>query len=132
MPKITKFDLTVLGITAAFLLTVGLWCGAQRSVDSPFTVRVSRNETTSVVETVTAPAEESAPGKLLPGEKIDLNHAPAADLQRLPGIGEKRALAIVAWREEHGPFAQIEDLTQVSGIGEKILEQCRDYITVEG
>ena len=53
--------------------------------------------------------------------------APVEDLQRLPGIGEKRAQAIVAWREEHGPFQSVDELVQVSGIGEKLLAGLRDY-----
>ena len=48
-------------------------------------------------------------------------------LSRLPGIGEKRAQAIVAWREEHGPFQSVDELVQVSGIGEKLLAGLRDY-----
>ena len=45
-------------------------------------------------------------------------------------IGEKRAVDIVAWREEHGPFLVPEDLMKVSGIGEGIFAQIEGYITV--
>ena len=48
---------------------------------------------------------------------------------QLPGIGEKRAQAILDWREEHGPFSYVEDLIQVPGIGEGILEGLIDYVT---
>ena len=65
------------------------------------------------------------------GEVIDLNTADVYELQRLPGIGEKRAQAIVAYREEHGPFQSVEDLTRVSGIGEGILAGLRDYAVAE-
>lgn len=79
----------------------------------------------SAPEVSSAPAasnnEESKPESLLEGEVIDINSAPVEDLQRLPGIGEKRAQAIVAWREEHGPFQSVDELVQVSGIGEKLL-----------
>ena len=50
------------------------------------------------------------------------------DLQRLPGIGEKRAQDIIAWREEHGPFQTVDELTNVSGIGPVILENLREYV----
>ena len=53
------------------------------------------------------------------------------DLQRLPGIGEKRAQAIVAYREEHGPFQTVDELDKVEGIGEGILAGLREYATVE-
>ena len=44
--------------------------------------------------------------------------------------GEKRAQAIVAYREEHGPFQSVEDLTRVSGIGEGVLAGLREYASV--
>ncbi len=50
---------------------------------------------------------------------VDLNTAPAAELEVLPGIGEKRAAAIVAHREANGPFESLGDLKAVEGIGEK-------------
>ena len=68
--------------------------------------------------------------ELLPGEKLDLNSAGAEELRKLPGIGEKLSAAIVSWREEHGPFRDVEDLLQVPGIGQKRLEEIRDLVTV--
>ena len=77
--------------------------------------------------------EQSRPEKpdsLLEGERIDLNEADLYDLQRLPGIGEKRARDILAYRQENGPFESVEDLTLVNGIGDGIMEELRDYVTV--
>ena len=70
------------------------------------------------------------PTELLPGEKLDLNSATAAQLQLLPGIGEKLSASIVSWREEHGRFRTVEELLQVPGIGEKRLAEIRDLLTV--
>lgn len=77
-------------------------------------------------------AAESAPGApgMLEGERLDLNAASPGDLTRLPGIGEQRAAEIVAYREEHGGFSDVEELLQVPGIGPGILEGLRDYVTV--
>ena len=61
---------------------------------------------------------------------ININTADSETLQTLPSIGEKRAAAIIAYREEHGPFRIVEDITNVSGIGESILSQIIDHITV--
>ena len=70
-------------------------------------------------------------GELLPGEKLDLNRASAEELRKLPGIGEKLSGAIVARREELGPFQSVEELLQIPGIGEKRLAAIRDLVTVE-
>ena len=49
----------------------------------------------------------------------------------LPGIGDTLAAAIVQYRQENGDFAAVEDIMNVSGIGEKRFENIRDYITIE-
>ena len=63
-------------------------------------------------------------------QKIDLNRAEAWLLEALPGIGETRAQAIVDHRNENGPFKRVEDLLQVTGIGEGTFGKIKDYITV--
>ena len=65
-----------------------------------------------------------------PDGRIDLNRADAAALRTLPGVGESRAAAILAWREEHGGFSCVEELLQIAGIGEKMLETLRDFVCV--
>ncbi|NLW78410.1 MAG: ComEA family DNA-binding protein [Ruminococcaceae bacterium] len=65
------------------------------------------------------------PETVSPG-RVNVNTAPAEELAVLPGIGETRAHAIVAWREENGCFSGPEDLMQVHGIGPKILENIMD------
>lgn len=61
---------------------------------------------------------------------ININTATAAELEQLPGIGPVKAQAIVAWRQQNGAFARIEDLTKVSGIGEKTFAKLKALITV--
>jgi competence protein ComEA len=63
-------------------------------------------------------------------QKIDLNTAEAWLLQALPGIGEILAQRIIDYRNENGPFQQIEDLRGVEGIGPAKFEELRDKITV--
>ena len=62
--------------------------------------------------------------------KIDLNSASATDMEALPGIGEVRAGAIVTYREANGPFASVDAVTDVSGIGPATLEAIRDLVEV--
>ena len=63
--------------------------------------------------------------------KVNINHADSAMLQTLPGIGAGKAEAIIEYRETNGPFQTVEDLMNVSGIGEKTFEKLKDSITVE-
>ena len=61
---------------------------------------------------------------------VDLNTADAAALDSLPRIGPALAERILAWRDENGRFASVEDLLAVPGIGEKLLEGLRDRVRV--
>ena len=63
---------------------------------------------------------------------IDINTAGAEELMTLPGIGESRALAIIAYRETNGPFAEITDIMRVSGIKEAAFEKIKDRIRTGG
>lgn len=73
-------------------------------------------------------------GEIIPVEavlgKININIASAEELTLLPGIGEGRAADIIKYREENGNFSRIEDMMQVSGIGEKTFEEIKERITV--
>ncbi|WP_433766929.1 ComEA family DNA-binding protein [Pseudomonas putida] len=63
--------------------------------------------------------------------KIDLNVADAPTLQReLSGIGETKANAIVAYRDINGPFASVDELLEVKGIGKAILDRNREKLEV--
>ena len=63
-------------------------------------------------------------------QKIDLNRAEAWLLEALPGIGESKAQAIIAYRQQHGGFDNITELIEVEGIGPAIYEQIKDLVTV--
>ena len=65
-------------------------------------------------------------------EPIDVNTATAEELQELTGIGPVLAQAIVDYRAEHGPFRSVDELLEVSGIGEAKLGGIRNEITVNG
>jgi competence protein ComEA len=61
---------------------------------------------------------------------ININTASLSLLQELPGIGATKAQAIITYRQEHGPFSQIEDILNVPGIGSGLFSQMEDLITV--
>lgn len=62
---------------------------------------------------------------------VNLNTASAEQLMTLPGIGEVKAAAIIAYREAHDGFKTIEEIMEVSGFGEATFERLKDSITVE-
>jgi len=61
---------------------------------------------------------------------VDINTAPASELESLPGIGPSKAAAIVQYRTDHGAFASVDDLDNVPGIGPSTLASLRDQVTV--
>jgi len=63
-------------------------------------------------------------------EKVNINTASAAELEKLPQIGPQIARRIVDFRKESGGFKRIEDLMKVKGIGEKTFDRLKDLITV--
>ena len=77
-----------------------------------------------------APASDnsSSPGGSASGSGVSLNSATAEELTELKGVGEVTAQAIVAYREEHGGFKDVDELLEVSGIGPAKLAQLKDQV----
>jgi competence protein ComEA len=70
------------------------------------------------------------PGTAAGGELVDINRATADQLDELPGVGPATAEAIISHRDQNGPFASVDELIDVRGIGESKLDQLRDLVTV--
>ena len=64
------------------------------------------------------------------GTPVSLNSADAAALDALPGVGPVLAQRIIDWRTEHGRFTSVDELGEVSGIGDKLLAQLRPKVTL--
>ena len=62
--------------------------------------------------------------------RINLNTATVNELMTLPGIGQSKAESIISWREEHGAFANIEELMNITGIKEGVFSKIKDHIKV--
>ncbi len=89
---------------------------------------------------VPAPGESILPGAFRPavtatsragsGAPVHLNNASARELESLPGVGPVLAQRIIDWRDAHGRFSSVDELGEVSGIGEKLLVQLTPKVTV--
>jgi competence protein ComEA len=64
--------------------------------------------------------------------KINVNTATAEELQLLPGVGEARAEAVIALREQRGGFKSVDELTDVKGIGDVALKRIRPFVATKG
>ena len=116
--KITRAEGALLGLTGLFLcVLLGLFLHDRAAMRAPASAGTDR----------TAPIEEVRPDP----SPLDLNAAGAEALTALPGIGETLARRIVDYREEHGPFGAVEDLTKVPGIGQGKLAALEGLVTVE-
>ncbi|MBL6538555.1 helix-hairpin-helix domain-containing protein [Streptococcus suis] len=102
---------------------------AQKLSDEAVVYVASKDENISVVTSTTASSAMSQEEKNT--SLVNLNTATEADLQTISGIGAKRATDIIAYREANGGFKSVDDLNNVSGIGDKTMESIRPYVTVE-
>ncbi len=76
-------------------------------------------------------ATQTVPERAAPAEgKININTATLPELKALPGIGDKKAQAVIDYRNEYGPFTSVEEIMRVDGIGEGIFAAIRDEICV--
>ena len=75
--------------------------------------------------------EEKAASAVAGSGRVCLNTATLDELLALPGVGEKTAERILAYRNAYGKFVTVEQLLDVEGIGEGLLEQLRPYVYVE-
>ncbi|MFJ8262231.1 helix-hairpin-helix domain-containing protein [Rummeliibacillus sp. NPDC094406] len=87
---------------------------------------VSSAETTTSV-----PSTQDGTMNTAKSDLVNINTADESGLTTLNGIGPAKAKAIIAYRTENGPFKTIEDLKNVTGIGEKTFESLKDYLTIQ-
>ena len=96
---------------------------------------LNRSDGTAVTIIISSPTAISslqgeATSPVATDSRVDINTASHEELITLPGIGEVKAQAIVAYREQEGPFRRTDELMNVSGIGAITYERLRDLVTV--
>lgn len=121
-----KASVILLVVLLIFLGALTGYIAGHRITSKDTIVSVQKLSPKNTEPDVTAPSAFTSDGK------IDINIASVAQFMMLPDIGEVLAKRIVDYRTENGPFAAVEDLLLVKGIGEKRLEKLRVFITVGG
>lgn len=116
--KVTKTQWVLLALTGLFLCAL-----------LTLYVQDRARMTEQPVETDLAAAQEEFMPDVTP---LDLNTATAEELDTLPGIGEELARRIVEYREANGPFESVEEIMEVSGIGEGKFADLEGRIIVNG
>ena len=134
MKKLSASDIALnvirFGLIAAIVVTVVMRFTSNGAVstisinDVPSAPLYSSDVSTASSSAASGTAKNSSSGF------ININTATASQLTALNGIGESKAAAIVEYRRQHGDFGSVDELLNVPGIGEKILEGLRDQVTV--
>lgn len=99
-------------------------------IPSECSVNLARPVTDGEQIVVTSAEQGCSETSGLSGGKVSLNNASETELDTLPGIGPTLAARIIAWRESSGPFTSVEQLNDVSGIGDKLFAGVKDLLTL--
>ena len=121
--KLKRAERLAVVITAVFLLLVAAYHLLSTRQTAAVTVTASQ-------QTEQRKLPERSAAENADVQTVDLNRATAEELQTLSGIGPTLAQRIIDYREAHGPFESVEEITQVQGIAEKVFSENFDRMTV--
>lgn len=128
--KISRLEFVALLLAALCLAFTAGWFVRGAKTAAPVRIEVQRSYDAPAVEAPASPSAGPQETAAAAVGTVNINTADRETLQTLPGIGEKRAEDIIAYREAHGPFLRVSDLTRVKGIGAGILEELRPFVTI--
>lgn len=103
----------------------------KESANTIDTSRTTEAESESYITTSSGVVVNSEESESIQSSKVNINTATQTQLETLSGIGPSTAAKIIAYREENGKFTKIEDIKNVSGIGESKFEKIKDDIVVK-
>lgn len=117
---------------SAIAETEPILISTERETASEASANYAGGSAVQILQTSSSKAEETADAadSENSSELININTAPASELVKLKGIGEVKAAAIVEYRRINGNFKTVQDIMNVSGIGEKTFEKIRSQIKV--
>lgn len=125
------------GIKALFITlaiaTAGMSCSALAATPAAKTHTVATTAEVSTPDAAASQPKATASNKAADddGTRVSINSASAEDLARvMNGVGLKKAQAIVGYRDEYGPFKTVDDLKQVPGIGNALVERNLTHLTL--
>ena len=128
--KERKIVLAMLLIAVAFIsFCLGMFLAKRHEPDT-VTITTGKTPVSQAASDAAQQTEPSESADYISG-RLNINTASAEDFALLPGIGEALAQRIVDYRTANGPFTEVSELCNVSGIGDKRLEAILEYITVE-
>lgn len=142
LARAEKIVLAIMALAAAF--TLGYFAGRSAGHGGTMTVETQKSTVVAETQEQTAKATEEAvteppsPGATASGEPnvqdglVNINTATVEELMTLPGVGEVIARRIIDFRETYGGFKIIDEIADVSGIGDATFENIKDLITVGG
>ncbi|MBR5452179.1 MAG: ComEA family DNA-binding protein [Clostridia bacterium] len=119
----------VIAVIALIVCITVIGYAAKLKAYKPIEYEIGETKTERIKETVSLQNALFTTTEFQLG-KVNINTATVTQLQRLEGVGEKRAGDIIAYREQNGPFKSIEEVMNVTGIGEKTFEKFKDDIEV--
>lgn len=123
----TKKEKNVILIIALVLMTGALWSLLRTVVkkQQPLSSGDIRMESAFQRE------DEQRSESNLPLKPVDINTAGLMEFEGLPYIGLEKAKAIIAYREEHGSFSSVDELTRIKGIGPATVDKLKPFITLQ-
>jgi len=104
--------------------------GSSGKAAAPQSIGAAESGAGTIPIPVSARSRHRIKNKLQPGERININHSDLLMLEELPGIGAKKAQAILSYRVTHGMFSSLVQLRLVHGIGPTLLEKLSAYVTL--